>query len=220
MTDSTRPVPPRDDLLKLIRASAFNARDLLTAARLLLDAGSFPQAHALATLAFEEIGKANLCILVLVPPGMISPTEFWESWRSHTGKLRWARGLLDVIIHQPAGPLQQVLERLLEASKSDHMCKMGGLYVDYADGDVLLPSVIPEEEARQLIDDVQVALDFLMNTWGDEGIFDRIKVLDTHAAELGTIFDQIKQAAAVDPDATLGQLRELLQPEFADPDRG
>jgi AbiV family abortive infection protein len=68
MTDSTRPVPPRDDLLKLIRASAFNARDLLTAARLLLGAGSSPQAHALATLAFEEVGKANLCILMLCLP--------------------------------------------------------------------------------------------------------------------------------------------------------
>jgi hypothetical protein len=42
--------------------------------------------------------------------------------------------------------------------------------------------------------------------------------LDTHAAELGTIFDQIKQAAAVDPAATLGQIRELLQSEFAGAD--
>jgi hypothetical protein len=98
------------------------------------------------------------------------------------------------------------------------MRKMRGLYVDYDDGDVLVPDVIPEAEARQLIGDVQAALELLMNAWGDEGIFDRIKVLDTHAAELGTMFDQIKQAAAVDPGATLGQLRELLQSEFADAD--
>jgi hypothetical protein len=65
---------------------------------------------------------------------------------------------------RPARPLQQALERLFEASKSDHMRKLRGLYVDYADGDVLVPSVIPEEEARQLIDDVQMALSFLMNS--------------------------------------------------------
>jgi AbiV family abortive infection protein len=87
----TRPLPPRDDLVRLIQASAFNARDLLADARVLSDAGSSPRAHALATLAFEEVGKANLCILVIMPPGFISAAEFWDSWLSHSHKLRWAR---------------------------------------------------------------------------------------------------------------------------------
>jgi hypothetical protein len=36
----TRPLLPHDDLLRLARAAIFNARDLLGAARALLDAGS------------------------------------------------------------------------------------------------------------------------------------------------------------------------------------
>lgn len=35
----TRPLPPRDDLLRLAQAAIFNAHDLLDSARVLLDAG-------------------------------------------------------------------------------------------------------------------------------------------------------------------------------------
>lgn len=119
----TSPIPPREDLAKLIQSALFNARDLLMDARRLLDAGSAPRAHAFATLAFEEIGKANLCILVLIPPGNISVKEFWQSWRSHEDKLRWARALVEMIINEPADPLQQVFERLSKASRSDQCAR-------------------------------------------------------------------------------------------------
>jgi AbiV family abortive infection protein len=212
----TRSLPPRDDLVRLIQASMFNARDLLADARVLLDGGSAPRAHALATLALEEVGKANLCILVVMPPGLLSVDGFWDSWRSHTDKLLWARGLLDVIIREPAGALQQILSRLEDASRSDHVRKMRGLYVDYDRGEVLVPGAIGDEEARQLMDDVQATLDLLMRSWGDQGIFERIKLLDSHADELTAMLDRIMQSVAVDPGAALGQFRELFRSEFAD----
>lgn len=66
----TRPVPPRHDLVTLLQACLHNAGDLLTDARLLLEAGQAPRAHALATLAFEETGKAFICIPALLPGGL------------------------------------------------------------------------------------------------------------------------------------------------------
>jgi AbiV family abortive infection protein len=55
-----RPIPPRDDLLALFQAAKTNAGDLISDAELLADVGRFPRAHALATLAHDEIGKAQL----------------------------------------------------------------------------------------------------------------------------------------------------------------
>jgi hypothetical protein len=65
-----------------------------------------------------------------------------------------------------------------------------------------------------------LALDLLMNSWGDEGIFTRIEVLDTHAAEFASMFDQINQAVLTDPEVTLGQFRELFRAQIVstDPD--
>jgi hypothetical protein len=54
-----RPVPGHDALLALIQASLRNAGDLLEEARLLVGNGHSARAHALGTLAFEEMGKLS-----------------------------------------------------------------------------------------------------------------------------------------------------------------
>ncbi len=50
-------MPTAGQLRQLAQAAAQNATDLAADARLLLDAGRFPRAYALATLALEELGK-------------------------------------------------------------------------------------------------------------------------------------------------------------------
>ena len=80
------PVPPRDDLLALFRAAMANAHDLLDDAQRLVDAGSHPRAHALATLALEEQSKGQMCVLAALLPE-ISPEHFWGDFRDHQSKL-------------------------------------------------------------------------------------------------------------------------------------
>src|SRR5438105_13005755 len=53
----TRPVPADEELVALIQACLRNAGDLLADAGHLLEGSRVPRAHAVATLAFEEIGK-------------------------------------------------------------------------------------------------------------------------------------------------------------------
>src|SRR5260370_40417621 len=81
-----RPIPPRDDLLALFQATKANAGDLISDAELLADVGRFPRAHALATLAHEEIGKAQLCLLA-VRLTEITPQGVWDAFKRPTGKL-------------------------------------------------------------------------------------------------------------------------------------
>jgi AbiV family abortive infection protein len=69
-----RPVPEFDELVTLIQACLGNAGELLADTRILLAAERVPQAHALATLALEEIGKACICILAVAP--MPTPEHF------------------------------------------------------------------------------------------------------------------------------------------------
>ena len=87
-----RPIPEFDDLITLMQASLRNAGELLSDARLLLAAGRAPRAHALATLAFEEIGKAFICVLAVVPTpapffGIRSEGDFWKAWNSMSRSL-------------------------------------------------------------------------------------------------------------------------------------
>lgn len=77
-----------EPLVRLLQACLHNAGDLLTDACLLLEADRAPRAHALATLAFEETGKAFICILALLPgPELFFGSrgyDFWAAWNSHT----------------------------------------------------------------------------------------------------------------------------------------
>ena len=96
--------------MTLLQACLHNAGDLLTDARLLLEAGRAPRAHALATLAFEETGKAFICIPALLPvpePFFGSRGhDFWAAWNSPTDKLTWARGFLALLMASIAQVVQ------------------------------------------------------------------------------------------------------------------
>lgn len=122
-----RPLPPLDDLLALIEASLRNAIALLGDAKTLLASGSAPRAHALASLALEEIGKSYLCVLALAPIpepmiiyGMKNKGDFWAAWREHTDKLGWALGFLGLLLRD-SGPAAHAIARIHNAAQSGHL---------------------------------------------------------------------------------------------------
>lgn len=64
----TTPVPHLDVLGELAIKAARNARRLLDDAELLLRRGRWPTAYSVAVLAFEEAGKAWLCVIAMMVP--------------------------------------------------------------------------------------------------------------------------------------------------------
>jgi AbiV family abortive infection protein len=211
-----RPIPDLDELVTLIQASLRNAGELLSDARLLLAADRAPRAHALATLAFEEIGKAFICILAVVPSaplfGIRSEGDFWKAWNSHTDKLAWARGFLSLLIQEPSAPVADTVTRLADTSLADHLRKMRGLYVDYAGGSVLVPSDITSAEAAELASDVQAVLDIATSVWGHDGMRERLHELhEQYADQFSNLLTLAAQVIARDPDAALNTTRQMLQ---------
>lgn len=82
-------MPTAGQLRHLAHAAAQNAGDLAADARLLLEAGRFPRAHALAVLALEELGKMVLCHEVL--DGELDDDGFRREWSKHPSKLDRSR---------------------------------------------------------------------------------------------------------------------------------
>jgi AbiV family abortive infection protein len=161
-------VPPPADLMKLASRCSFNARQLLCAAKAELSAGRASFAHALASLSLEEIGKAALCGgclrgLCLAEP--IDAKEFWDVWHSHRSKLKIAVFFLNVIGKKAPGTFKEI-EALADVNADDiHSRKLRGLYVDYRDGVIYEPTDISLTEAKELVDEVTIALN---DSWLDK----------------------------------------------------
>jgi AbiV family abortive infection protein len=204
-------LPPQADLITLSRAALFNARDLLGAARLLSGEGSVSQAHALAVLALEEIGKSHLCVLALIPGGPLGPEAFWGAWRDHEAKLRWAQGFLAAMLHDPGPDVIALYKRLASSSRDTHIRRLSGLYVDYQDTEVITPAVITTEETVELIAAVDESLGFLLAAWGDDGVVERFTaIFRDRRDDLGALMLQINEAVAADPDAALAAGRRMV----------
>ncbi|MER7645172.1 hypothetical protein [Streptomyces sp. NPDC126522] len=62
-------VPDGGELVAIAAAAGESAASKLTAATLLLGAGQWAEAFCTAALGFEELGKAYLCITIVVIPG-------------------------------------------------------------------------------------------------------------------------------------------------------
>lgn len=217
---TSRLLPPREDLLALIQVSLRNAGDLLDDARLLLDAGRPPRAHALATLALEEIGKASLCMLALLPVpepfyGSSSKGGFWVAWQDHAAKLGWALGFLGLIVREPAGPAIEAVERLQGAARDGHLRKLDGFYVDYRDGKILSPAQVSAAEARQIADDARALLEVAAASWLTDGLADRMRDLDQHRDAIAGLLQQLAQAVVIDADGLLASFRQFFPDQRA-----
>jgi len=144
-------MPTAGQLRQLAQAAAQNAVDLAADARLLLDAGRFPRAYALAALALEELGKMELSHQVLA--GRLDDKGFRQEWSNHMWKLDRSRILAILSAPTPA--------RVLATVEDDLAAKLRGLYVDVnpADpgGSPLTPSAVTPALAREMVETAEAA---------------------------------------------------------------
>lgn len=175
MKATHRPIPPRDDLLALFDAAQENALALITDAEILAEADRFPRAYALATLALEELGKADLCLVAMTWPEMPSE-EFWEIFKDHEVKLARAHFKDSFRQPEPYGTMAKQRRKGKKFSRSRHSQKMRGLYVDYENGRISNPKKITETMARAQIKTVGESVIFAhVLHWSGESLTDRLE---------------------------------------------
>jgi AbiV family abortive infection protein len=196
-------IPPRDDLLALQRAALANAHDLLDDAQLLLDAGRWPRAYALATLAWEELSKAQLCVLAVIMAGDMTAEDFWAEYKTHEGKLGRVLMLADVMSSAPVGPVTEHASKIGGQARSAQKDKERGLYVDYRRGTVLLPSQVSERAARRRVTEVREALT------AAEVMFSPAS-LAAGFEQLAAFYGPLKNAIITEPDAMAAALQVAL----------
>jgi AbiV family abortive infection protein len=203
MTHAYPPLPSRDDLLALFHAAIANANDLLSDAQVLAEAGRFPRAFALATLAWEELSKAQLCVLTVTLPE-ITPDYFWEGFRDHEGKLSRVSAHAAFMAPAPIPSIDAYAKAAVSRSKSMAKQKMRGLYVDYRRGKILLPSQIGEEAVRRQIKAVKDALAYAAAAFSADSLFEAF-------TQVSDLSGGIKNAMIADPDALASALQEAVR---------
>jgi AbiV family abortive infection protein len=162
---SNTTIPGADALGGFAKVAAETARSHLRAAKWLLDGKFWGQARSLAVIAFEEIGKAWMCVMA-----MLSPDELRQEFPiadlkwDHVGKLSAAHSLHAFLafVRGDAGAPPSMAEAVADLdalSRRDNTAKQGGLYADYANGAVCSPADISEEQARAMVAVVEDVLD-------------------------------------------------------------
>jgi AbiV family abortive infection protein len=163
MENTNRPIPPPKDLLALSDAAWENALELMTDAETLAEAGRFPRAHALATLALEECGKGILCSFAITWRTM-PPEDFWDEFKDHKRKLMRATSFDWLQQDEPYRGLLEQWEMRQKASIRNHNQKLRGLYVDYRrgkrSGHILSPNQVTRKMADEWMDYAALTLLF------------------------------------------------------------
>lgn len=156
MSSSAKPPLTPSQLATLARAALTNATDLLSDAKVLLDAQRWPRAYALAVLAAEEYGKFHTCLHAtrLDPDSAENWNAFWRSLAWHGAKFdKWHAALVDI------GHYGTLYEEWLEAWSNRETLnqislggKLAALYVDFKDGVALQPrDAFTAENAEQMV---------------------------------------------------------------------
>lgn len=192
-----RPIPGRDKLDELARRALAHAGKQVASAEILLDHDAWPAAHAMATLAFEELGKAMLCLVGTgVPERERLNDWFWPAFNGHRQKLTIARFVLAMCTAflgtdaTPSQPFPQVIDHFGVLADADHNTKMRGLYVDYRNDDILDPADVSEREARAMVGNVRVSLEVLTQFLIDADLAAELSAfMATMAAKLDTLVD-------------------------------
>ena len=99
---------------------------------------------------------------------------------------------------------------------ADHLRKLHGIYVDYDDGSIELPTAIGVEEARRLIGDVQISIDFVIPAWGDIDVAARMRLLDEHTTKLADMLTHVIDVFNADPDGTFTVIMNRIQSAIRD----
>jgi hypothetical protein len=94
------------------------------------------------------------------------------------------------------------------SSAAAHKRKLRGLYVDYDDGRMLLPSAITETETPDLIDEAQQALDAADRAMAPADSRDQIRAFVQ--TDVAGVFRVLARAADDDPDALVAAFRAVV----------
>ena len=214
MAAKPRPIPDRNTLDALSRAALVNARRQVTRAERLLADGDWPGAHALATLAFEEVGKALICMISMgTPQQFLVNGWFHEAFKTHTSKITVARfalamfTALDNTEGSPSQPVVQAIEQMSMLADADHQMKMRGLYVDLRDGNVLQPVDVGEHDARFMIANVGACLEILTLFMTDSDAAADFKAFMAH---LAIVMDALIDSPDADGLAFLQQMWDAV----------
>lgn len=139
-------------LAELARATLDNAMSLLADAHLLLDAGRWPRAYALAVLAAEEYGKFEACVVAssYEQTDEESWTQFWGNFVLHKPKLTtWAGTLVDFLFTLPTMDHEEWINawnKRGEVVQEGLRGKLSAFYVDFVDGKVSDPAALFTKE--------------------------------------------------------------------------
>lgn len=95
-------VPDDSELVRLAAAACESAASKLEAATLLLGAEQWAEAFYNAALGFEELGKAHLCLTVVMIPTQyrsdVTPREFSEMFNGHGAKAAFGHLVLRSLV--------------------------------------------------------------------------------------------------------------------------
>ncbi|WP_433860202.1 AbiV family abortive infection protein [Streptomyces kronopolitis] len=149
-------------VVDIASASFTNARALLASAQAVLNGHQWPTSFAIGALALEEIGKAALCMTLLI----MSPTEreefrpdFEKAFTNHQAKAMFAHLVLAMTAEEVPASLEELAEAVITSARRTNAVKFRGLYVDYTNtGALLKPDTIDEAAARWMVATVTTAL--------------------------------------------------------------
>jgi AbiV family abortive infection protein len=149
-------IPDADSLGKLAQAAAETARSHLDAADVLLAHGFWPQARALAVLAFEEAGEAYMWLIALLAPYPLREKfPFRDLDWNHQWKLKAAqtiRSTLLILRGDQGAPdnAAAAWAELEDLARGKDDAKQRSMYTDYRNGTIQRPAEVTEEQARNI----------------------------------------------------------------------
>jgi len=161
----SKAVPDLDAIGDLAITAAKNSRRLLHDAELLLSRGRWPTAHAIAVLAFEEAGKAWLCVVaMLMPDDARDEFPFGDLDWDHRWKLGAAHGMAAMLAFIRADSnappaIMRAADELEALARQDNEAKKRGFYADCADGVVWDPAGVSKSDAARTVAAVSDVLD-------------------------------------------------------------
>jgi len=209
-------VPDDGELAGIAAAACESAVSKLKAAMLLFGARQWAETYYNAALGFEELGKAYLCMTMVMIPvqyrSEVSPREFSELFNGHAAKASFGHLVLRSLVDQDApAAVTDMLAEAEAAATQTNTTKFRGLYVGLgADGTLLHPKDVVEADARWMVDRLQTLNDWMspmcIELGQDPDFLAFIQQFreNIDADALGAAFD-------ADPNLWLQQLRGLVQ---------
>jgi len=215
-------VPDDGELVGIAAAASESAASKLKAATLLFGAGQWAEAFYNAALGFEELGKAHLCMTMVVIPvqyrGAFSAREFSEMFNGHAAKAAFGHLVLQMVDQDAPVAVTDMLAEVEAAATQTNTTKFRGLYVDLgADGALLRPRDVGEADARWMVDRLQTLHDWVGPMYIELGRDPDFLVFLQQFRE-GIDVAAVGAAVGTDMNLLLRQMRSLFQnPETAPP---